>query len=72
MTKRHSVSCGELRGVPHALLQCKPGEPLVVVLDSLYVYRGIVDWSPKWRCHGWRTLGGELGHRHLWEQILWE
>uniref|UniRef100_A0A7S4CXH6 ribonuclease H n=1 Tax=Eutreptiella gymnastica TaxID=73025 RepID=A0A7S4CXH6_9EUGL len=68
VTDRQSVS----RGVLHALLQHKPGERLVVVLDSLYVYMGIVDWSPKWRCHGWRTPSGEVGHRDLWEQILWE
>ena len=56
----------------HALLHRKPGERLVVVLNSLYIYRGIVDWSPKWQRHGWRTSTGEVGHRDLWEQILWE
>ena len=25
-----------------------------------------------WRRHAWRTASGELGHRDLWEQILWE
>ena len=55
-----------------ALLQRKLGEQLVVPLDSLYVYRRMVDWSPKWRCHGWRTPSGEARHRDLWEQILWE
>ena len=67
VTERQSVSHGELRGVLHALLHSKPGERLVVVLDLLYVYRGIVHWLPKWRRHGWRTLSGEVGHRDLWE-----
>ena len=72
VVERQSVGRGELRGVLHALLQRKPGERLVVVLDSLYVYKGIMEWSPKWRRHGWRTSSGEVGHRDLWEQILWE
>ena len=70
--ERQSVSRGELRGVLHALLHRSPGERLVVVLDSEYVYKGIVEWSPKWRRHGWRTTGREVGHRDLWETILWE
>ena len=71
VTERQSVSRGELRGV-HALLQRKPGERLVVVLDLLHLYRGMVNWSPKWHRHGWRTPGGEAGRRDLWEHILWE
>ena len=43
----------------------------MVVLDSLYVYKVIVEWAPKWRRHG-RTSSGKVGHRDLWEQILWE
>ena len=70
--ERQSVSRGELRGVLHALLHRSPGERLVVVLDSEYVYKGIVEWSPKWRRHEWRTTGREVGHRDLWETILWE
>ena len=44
----------------------------MVVMDSLCVYKGIVEWSVKWRHHGWRTVSGEVGHRDLWEQILSE
>ena len=71
-SERQSVSRGELQGVLHAILQRRPGEQLVVVLDSEYVYKGIMEWSAKWRRHGWRTASGEVGHRDLWEQILWE
>ena len=42
---------------------------MVVVLDSEYVDKGITEWSPKWRRHHWRTSGGEVGHKDLWEQI---
>ena len=70
--ERQSVSRGGLRGVLHAILQRRPGERLVVVLDSEYAYKGIMEWSAKWRRHGWRTASGEVGHRDLWEQILWE
>ena len=71
-SERQSVSRGELRGVIHAILQRRQGERLVVVLDSEYVYKDIMEWSAKWRRHGWRTASGEVGHRDLWEQILWE
>ena len=66
-----SVSRGELRGVLHAMLARASDEQLVVVLDSDYVFKGITQWSDKWRRHGWRTSSGEVGHRDLWEQILW-
>ena len=44
-----SVSQGELRGVLHALL-LRQGSVLVV-LDSEYVFKGITEWSAKWRRH---------------------
>ena len=67
-SERQSVSRRELRGVPHAILQRRQGELLVVVLDSEYVYQGIMELSTKWRRHGWRVASGEVGHRNLWEQ----
>ena len=67
-----SLSWGELQGVLHAILQRRVGECLPVMMDSLHMCKGIVEWSPKWRRHGWRTLSEEVGHRNLWEQILWE
>ena len=69
--ERQSVSRGELKGVLHAMLTRGPGERMVVVLDSEYVFKGITQWSDKWRRHGWRTSSGEVGHRDLWGQILW-
>ena len=67
-----SVSRWGLSGVLHALLQRRPGGRLVVVLDAQYVYKAIMEWSPKWRCQQWPTSDGEVGHRDLWERILWE
>ena len=72
ISERQSVSRGELRGVLHAVLARRPGERLAVVMDSEYVFKEIMEWSPKWRRHGWRTSSGEVGHRDLWETILWE
>ena len=66
--EQHSVL--ELRGVLHALRTRRPDERMVIVLGSEYVFKGIMDWSPKWRRHGWRTSSGEVGHRDLWEMIL--
>ena len=62
----------ELRGVLHALLQRRPGERLIAILDSFCVYKDIVEWSLKGLRHQWRTESGEVGHRHLWEQTPWE
>ena len=59
----------------HVLLQRSPGQKLVVVVvvvDSLHVYKGIVEWSVNWRRHRWYTASGEVGHRDLWEQNPWE
>ena len=67
---RQSVSRAELRGVLRVLQLLRPGERMVIVLDSEYVYKGIIDWSHKWRRHGWKTASGEVGHRDLWETIL--
>ena len=66
------MSCRELRGLLHAVLHRKTGERLIVILDSLYVYRGIVEWSPKWCRHGWHSSNGGVGHMDVWGQILWE
>ena len=70
--ERQSVSKGELRGVLHVILARRSGERLAVDMDSEYVFKGIMEWSPKWRRHAWRTSSGEVGHRDLWETILWE
>ena len=42
---------------------------MVVVLDSEYLYTGIIEWSPIWKRHGWRVKNKGLGHRDQWEAI---
>ena len=69
--EHQSISRAELRGVRHALLHRRLGERVVVVMDSEYVYKGIVEWSLKWRRHVWECSTREVGHADLWEQILW-
>ena len=44
-----SISRGELQGVLHALLHRQEVERLVVIMDSKNVYKGVVEWSAKWR-----------------------
>ena len=70
IAERQSVSRGELRGVLYALQSRVRDERLVVVLGSEYVYKGIMEWSPKWRRHGWRVRNREVGHRDPW-QLIW-
>ena len=72
INERQSVSRGELRGVQHAILARHSGERLAVVMDSQCVFKGIMEWSPKWCRHAWRTSSREVWHRDLWETILWE
>ena len=71
-TEHQSESRGELRAVLHALLHRWPGERLLVVMNFEYIFEGNTEWSVKWRRHTWRTASGEVGHRDLWEHILWE
>ena len=66
------MSRAELQGVLWALSARLPGERLIVVLDLEYVYKGTMEWSPKWTPHGWRTASREVVHRYLWEAILFE
>ena len=64
------MSTGELGGVLHALQRRRAGEKMIVVLDLKYVYKGIIEWSPKWHRHSWRMKSREVGHRDLWEAIF--
>ena len=60
----------ELRGVLYALPE-RPGGGghMVVVLDSEYVFKGVIEWSPKWKRHSWRSKSTEIGHQDLWQEI---
>ena len=56
--ERQSVSRGELNGVLHDL------QPRGSCGLGIF-YKGIVEWSVNWRCHGWCCSSGEVGHRDL-------
>ena len=68
--QRQSVSWGEPRGLLHALLCRWEGEWIALVIDSEYVFKGVMEWLPKWQRHNLRTAGGEVGHRDLWEALI--
>lgn len=43
----------------------------VVVTDSVYVKKGVTEWSPAWAARGWRLSGGgEVKNRDLWERLV--
>ena len=67
--ERRSLSRAELRGVLHALRGRRAGERLVTVLDCEYVFKGITEWTVKWKRHGWCSRGKEIGQRDLWQEI---
>ena len=56
----------------HALLCRRAGEKMAVVIDSAYLYTGIMDSLPKGQRHVWHTSSREVGHRDLWDAIVWE
>ena len=60
--ERQSMGRGELRGVLQALQARGAGEKMVVVLDSEYVYKGIIEWCSRWQHHGWRVKNRDVGH----------
>ena len=31
------------------------------------MYKGIIEWFPKWHRHSWRVKSREVGHPDLWE-----
>ena len=69
--ERQSIGWEEPQRVLHAMLSRVLGARMVVMLDLEYVFTGITIWSDKWRPHGGKTSPREVGHRDLWEHILW-
>ena len=41
-----------------------------MVVDSEWVYKGVIEWGEVWRRHQWRTATGDVTHRDLWEPFL--
>ncbi len=40
-----------------------------IYTDSEYVRRGITEWLPTWRAHGWKRKGGALANVELWQGL---
>ena len=45
------------------------GKEVTIVSDSEYVVKGATEWLPKWKMRGWKTVGGPVKNRALWEAI---
>jgi ribonuclease HI len=69
-------SRAELRAVIAALrFRHWPGEGFhtcVFATDSEYVVEGSTTWAKTWVQNGWRTRGGPVKNKDLWEALLGE
>jgi len=60
----------ELRAAIEGLRRAAAAGPVVVVTDSLYVYKGIRDWIRQWKRRGWQTAGGAaVLNQDLWQEL---
>jgi ribonuclease HI len=42
----------------------------IIVLDSEYVRKGLVEWIPNWKKRGWKKAdGGEVLNQDIWEKL---
>lgn len=39
------------------------------VSDSEYLVKGITEWLPGWKAHGWKRKGGEIENLLLWQKL---
>jgi ribonuclease HI len=63
----------ELRAVIEGLKALKESCSVTVITDSQYVRRGITEWLPQWKAHGWRKRNkGSSGTREVLNQDLWQ
>lgn len=44
----------------------------ILVSDSQYLVRGIVEWVPGWIARGWRRRTGPIENLALWQQLVEE
>jgi ribonuclease HI len=49
--------------------QQEPGLPVLVLSDSEYLVKGMTQWLPKWKANGWKSAGGPVKNRDLWETL---
>ena len=65
-----TTSRAELRAILTALLNQLPCKTLHIVLDSGYIYKGLIEWAHTWQQPEWMGAAGPVGHRDLWELII--
>ena len=63
--EKQTGSRAELRGVLRALTDKPTCKPLHIVLDSEYIYKGLVEWADKWESNGWVGSSGLVGSQGL-------
>ena len=56
---------GGLRAAFYALSRQPTGNPLHMVVDSEWVYKGVTEWGVAWQPHHWRTATGDVAHKDL-------
>jgi ribonuclease HI len=63
----------ELTAVIRGLEALKRPTSVELVTDSVYVGKGITEWMPKWKSHGWRRSergrAGALKNEELWRRL---
>lgn len=65
-----SVNRMELQAVLSALNRLNCSCKVTIFADSMYVVKGINDWSRVWSTNGWKTKSGDVKNRDLWEKFL--
>lgn len=45
------------------------GEPVLIHMDSAYVFNGCTSWMAGWRAKGYRRKGEPIPNHDLWKQI---
>jgi ribonuclease HI len=59
----------ELMAVIEALATLKRPCTVTVHTDSQYVQKGMSEWLPRWKEHGWKRKGGPIQNLDLWQAL---
>lgn len=60
----------ELMAVIKALSSLDVGSSVTVLVDSQYVYKGITEWSMRWKRNNWKTkTKKDIANKDLWLEL---
>lgn len=59
----------ELLAPLRGLARLKEAIPAIVISDSNYLVRGMTEWLEPWKANAWRSAGGIIKNRDLWEEL---